>query len=163
MTVTRMGEQDLGELGHLALLVGHRDAPLLAGGQQPDHRRLNDGHQGHVAVGCHHNGTQVLGPQGVGHKDGGGAVGGSDDGNGGSVLQVKEEPGQKQGKKDAELCGCAKKHQPGLFQQGAKVDHGTNADKQQQGKSSLDIPASNRAEMGPTVSPLGNGSESRAG
>ena len=39
---------------------------------------------------------------------------------------------QKQGEKDAELGRRAKEHQPRLFQQRAKIDHGTDADEEQQ-------------------------------
>ena len=83
---------------------------------------------------------------------------GADDADGGGVLQVKEEPGQKQGEKDAELCGCAKKHQPGLFQQGAKVNHGTNADKQQQGEKLVGHPGLKQGGDGAYGVPLGDGS-----
>ena len=126
------GEQDLGQLGNTALFIGHPDAALLLRGQQPDHGRLHDGHQRHVAVGCHHDGTEVLGVERVGHENGGGAVCRTDDSDGGSILQVKEEARQKQGEKDAELGRRTKEHQPRLFQQRAKIDHGTDADEEQQ-------------------------------
>ena len=67
-----------------------------------------------------------------GHENGGGAVRRTDDSDGGSIPQIKEEPGQKQGEKDAELGRRAKEHQPRLFQQRAKIDHGTDADEEQQ-------------------------------
>ena len=72
--------------------------------------------------------------QGVGHKNGGGAVGSADHGNGGSVRQIKEKACQEEGEKHAELCGCAEQHQPRALQKGPKVDHGTDADEQQQGE-----------------------------
>ena len=128
------GEQDAGGAGDAALLVGHADAPLLFGGDGADDRRLDDGHQGHIAVGGHHDGAQVLGAQGVGHEDGGGAVGRADDADGNGVVQIKEDARQADGEENAELGGCAEQHQPGLFQQGAEVDHGADADEQQQGE-----------------------------
>ena len=42
--------------------------------------------------------------------------------------------GQTQGEEDAELRGCAENEQLRVFQQGAKVDHGADAHKQQQGE-----------------------------
>ena len=57
-------------LANTALFIGHPDAALLLRGQQPDHGRLHDGHQRHVAVGCHHDGTEVLGVERVGHEKG---------------------------------------------------------------------------------------------
>ena len=88
------GKENASELTNIALGVGHADKPLFFCGHQPDHRGLNDGHQGHIAVGGHHNGPQIFRAQGIGHEDGGGAVGGADHGNGGGILQVKEEPRQ---------------------------------------------------------------------
>ena len=70
--------------------------------------------------------------QRVGHENGGGAVCRTDDSDGGGILQVKEEARQKQGKEDAELGRRTKEHQPRLFQQRAKIDHGTDADEEQQ-------------------------------
>ena len=98
----------------------------------PDDRGLNDGHQRHVAVCRHHDRTQILGTQGVGHKNSGGAVRCADDGDGGCILQIKNEACQEEGEEDAELCRSAEQHQPRFFQQGAKVDHRADADEQQQ-------------------------------
>ena len=47
-------------------------------------------------------------------------------------FRSKKKPRQKQGKEDAELGRRAKEHQPRLFQQRAKIDHGTDADEEQQ-------------------------------
>ena len=127
-----MGNRILGQLGNAAFFIRHPDEALLFGGQQPDNRGLHNGHQSHIAVGCHHDGTEILGVEGVCHKDGSGAVRCTDDSNGRGILQVKEEARQKQGEKDTELCRRTKEHQPRLFQQRAKIDHGTNADEEQQ-------------------------------
>ena len=128
------GEEDLGRFADAALLVGHPDPPLLLGGAKADDRRLHDGHQRHIAVGCHHDSAQILAAQRVGDKDGRGAVCRADDGDGGCIRQVEEQPGQHQRDKDAELRRCAEQHQPRLFQQRAEVDHGTDADEEQQRK-----------------------------
>ena len=47
-------------------------------------------------------------------------------------FSSKTKPAAKQGEKDAELGRRPKEHEPGLFQQGAEIDHGTNADEEQQ-------------------------------
>ena len=128
------GEQDAGGFAHAALPVGHADAPLLLGGYQPDDRRLHDGHQRHVAVRRHHDGPQIPAAQLVGHKDGGRAVRRADDGDGGGVRQRKKQPRQHQREENAQLGRRAEQHQPGLFQQRAKVDHRADADEQQKRK-----------------------------
>ena len=129
------GEQDLGALGHADVLVAHADPALLPGGEELDDGGLDDGHQGHVGVGGHHDGTRVIGAEVVGHEDGGGAVCGTDDGDGSGVLQLKaHHTRETQGKEDTELGGRAEDHELGVGEQGAKVDHGTDADEQKQGE-----------------------------
>ena len=132
-TVTTMGKRILVVLLTLRLLVGHPDPPLFLGGAKADDRRLHDGNQRHIAVGRHHDSAQILAAQRVGDKDGRGAVCRADDGDGGCVRQVEaEQPGQHQRDKDAQLRRRAEQHQPRLFQQRAEVDHGTDADEEQQ-------------------------------
>ncbi len=45
----------------------------------------------HVGIGSHRDGSHIVGLQGLGHQDGGGAVGGADDADGGGVLQIKAQ------------------------------------------------------------------------
>ncbi len=126
------GEEDARGLGDGLGLVGHADEPLLAGGQQLDDGRLDDGHQRHVGVGRDHDGAQILRAQRLRHHDGGGAVRRADDGDGGRVLEVKEHGGHAQREEDAKLRRRAKQHQLGVGQQRAKVDHRADADEQDQ-------------------------------
>ena len=52
----------------------------------------------------------------------------------------------------------------GLVQQGAEIDHGTNADEEQQRKQLVAHSQHETApSMGPTVYPLGNGHRREAG
>ena len=125
-------EEDLCGFFYIPFSVGHPNQPFLSRGHQADYRRLNNGNQRHIAVSGHHNGPQVFGAQGIGYKNGGGAVRRANDGNGCRVPEVKKETGQNQGQKNAQLGSGAEEHQPGLFQQGAEVDHGADADKEQQ-------------------------------
>ena len=125
-------EQNFGGFADATLLVRHPDPPLLLGGAKADDRRLHDGNQRHIAVGRHHDSAQILAAQRVGDKDGRGAVCRADNGDGGCVRQVEEQPGQHQRDKDAQLRRRAEQHQPRLFQQRAEVDHGTDADEEQQ-------------------------------
>ena len=127
------GEQDLRQLGHRLAGVLHLDPALGLGGAQLDDGRLDQGHQGHVGVGRHHNGAQVLRAQLGGHEDGGGAVRRADDGDGGGVLQLEaQQRGQGQGEENAELGRRAEDHQLGIGEQGLEVDHGADADEQHQ-------------------------------
>ena len=49
-------------------------------------------------------------------------------------FRSKKKPARNSVKKNAELSRCSKKHQPRFFQQRPEVDHGTNADEEQQRK-----------------------------
>ena len=85
MMVTMMGKRIFSVLETLAR-CRHDDLTLLFGGQEPHDGRLDDRHQGHVTVGRHRNGTQQMGRQTGGDKDGRGTVGTADDADGGSFL-----------------------------------------------------------------------------
>ena len=141
----------------MAFLIGHPDEPFFPGGHQPDDRRLNDGHQRHVAVGRHHDGSQIFRAQHVCHKDGRGAVRRANHGDGSGIVQLKDEACREQGEKDAELGRRPKEHEPGLFQQGAEIDHGTNADEEQQRKQLVAHSHTEQLRDGPHGLPLGNG------
>ena len=69
----------------------------------------------------------------VGHIDAGGAVRRADDGDAGGILELEaHQHRHTQGKKDTELGRRAKEHHLGVGEQGTKVDHGADADEQQQ-------------------------------
>ena len=71
----------------------------------------------------------------VGHEDGGGAVRRADDGDGGRVGKVEaEKTCHAQGEEDAELGRRAEKHHFRVGEQGGEVDHGPDADEQEQGE-----------------------------
>src|SRR5699024_9776614 len=75
-----------------------------------------------------------VGAQGLGHQDGGGAVRGADDADGGGVLQVEAQQNRDDdGQEDTSLSGGAAQEQLGVGQQGSKVDHGADAGEQQDG------------------------------
>ena len=70
----------------------------------------------------------------LGDQDGGGAVGGADDADGSCILHIKAQGGgQEDGEENARLSGSAAQEELGVGQQGTKVDHGSNADEQQDG------------------------------
>ena len=125
-------EQNFGGFADIALLIWHPDQPLFFRCAQADDRRLHDGDQRHIAVGRHHDSTQILAAQRVGNENCRRTVCRTDDGDGGRVGQVEEQPGQHQRDKDAQLRRRTEQHEPRLFQQRAKVDHRADADKEQQ-------------------------------
>ena len=125
-------EQNFGGFADIALLIWHPDQPLFFRCAQADDWRLHDGHKRHVAVRRDHDGTQVFAAQCVRHEDSRRTVCRTDDGDGGRVGQVKEQPRQHKCDKNAELRRRTEQHEPRLFQQRAKVDHRADADEKQQ-------------------------------
>ena len=74
-----------------------------------------------------------LEPSTWGHQNRGGAVRGADNANGGGVLNLKaQQSGQHDGHKNAKLSRRAEEEHLRVGEQGTKVDHGANADEQQQ-------------------------------
>src|SRR5699024_12354793 len=70
------------------------------------------------------------GAQGLGHQDGGGAVSGADDADGGGVLQVEAQHDRDDdGQEDTGLSSSAAQEQLGVGQQRPEVDHGADADR----------------------------------
>ena len=64
------GEQNAGGLGDTALgRYSILISPLLLGGHQLDGRGLDDGHQGHVGIGGHRDGPNVVGAQAPGRPE----------------------------------------------------------------------------------------------
>ncbi len=72
--------------------------------------------------------------QHIGHIDGRRSICRTNDGDGSGILQVEEEARYKQGKEDAELCGCTEQHEPWLLKKRSEIDHRTDPDKKQQGE-----------------------------
>ncbi|OPZ79792.1 MAG: hypothetical protein BWY77_01289 [bacterium ADurb.Bin431] len=116
-------------------MVAHADHPLLPGRQRPDHRGLNDRHQGHVGIGGHRVRRQQPLGELVGDIDGGRTVRSPDDADRGGLLEViTHENGDEKAGEDAELGGGSEKEHEGILQQRLKVDHRTNRDEDEDGK-----------------------------
>ena len=115
--------------------IGHPHGPVLPGGHQLDGKGLDNGDQRHIGVGGHSDGAHIVGVEHLGDQDGGGTVGGADDTDGGGVLHIEAQGScQQDGEEDARLGGGAAQKQLGVGQQRAEVDHGSDADKQQNGQ-----------------------------
>ena len=128
------GEQDAQTAGNSLGLVGHVHGPVLPGGHQLDSRGLDDGDQGHIGIGRHGDGPHIVGLEHLGNQDRGGTVRRADDADRGRVLQVKaQHRGNQDGQEDTRLGRGAAQKQLGVGQQGTKIDHGSDADKQQDG------------------------------
>ena len=109
------------------------DAALFLGGEQTDNDRLDDGYKGHIRVGHHGNGSDVIGSQHLRYQNGSGAVGRADDTDGCGVLEVKaKEYGNQDSCKNTELRGGAEQEQLGVGKQRAEIDHGADSDEKQQ-------------------------------
>src|SRR5699024_6812114 len=108
--------------------------PLLLSGNKLDGKGLDDGYQSHVGVSGHRDGTHVVGTQSLRYQDGGRAVGRTDDADGGGIFELKaHESGDDDGQENTGLGSGAAQKQLGIGQQRTEVDHGTDADKQQNG------------------------------
>ncbi len=147
------GEQNLRQLADIALFIGHPDAAVLLGGQQFNDRRLHDGHQSHVTVRCHHDGTKVLGVEGVSYKMAVGPSAAPMTAMEAASFKSKKKPARNRVKKIPNCAAAPKSMSHGFSSRGPKSIIAPMPMKSSRGNSSLDMPASNRAEMGPTVSP----------
>lgn len=115
------GEEHPFKLGDGAELI-HPDTPVRLGGEQTDHRRLDQGDQGHVAVGGHRHSPQDLGGQLHGEVDACGAVGTAYDGDGRRLLHVEAEKQRaEQGDEDTQLGRRSQKEGDGVGQKGREV------------------------------------------
>ncbi|MPN57784.1 hypothetical protein SDC9_205478 [bioreactor metagenome] len=83
------GEQNAGGVGNRLGVIGHTDHPLFFRGTKANHRRLNDGHQGHIAIGRHHNRPLIGGLKIVGYIYAGGAIRRANDGDAGRILKLE--------------------------------------------------------------------------
>src|SRR5699024_8272915 len=109
------GENDLRFSGYIDRLIFHMDAALFLGGEQTDNDRLDNGYEGHIRVGHHGNGPDVIGSQHLRYQNGSGAVGRADDTDGCGVLKVKaKEYGNQDSCKNTELSGGAEQEQLGV-------------------------------------------------
>lgn len=127
------GEENPGGLADGGGGIGHANAPFLLGGDELDDGGLHNGHKGHIGVSRHHDSTLIVGFKHVGHIDRSRAVRSANDGDGSSILQREaNEPGHNQGEEDTKLSRRPEKHHLGVGEQGAKVNHGADADEQQQ-------------------------------
>ena len=127
------GEQDLLPLADLPQGL-HDDLPLLLSGQGLHDGRLDDGHQGHVGVGRHGDGTQQCRGQHGGDEDGRGAVRAADDAHGGGLRAGEAQQAAAQiGQENAQLSGSAQQQALGVGDQGAEVGHGAHAHEDQAG------------------------------
>ena len=127
----RDGEDDRLGLGDLAQLA-HADGALLVGGQRLHDGRLDDRHQGHVAVGRHGDGAQQVGRQLGGDEDGRRAVSAADDADGaglagGEAQQLRAQEGQE----DAQLGRSAQQQALRVGDQRGKVGHRAHAHEDQ--------------------------------
>lgn len=106
----------------------HADGTVRLRGEQLDHRRLDEGDEGHVAVGRHSYCPQDLGREFHGEVDARGAVRSSDDGDGGRFLDGEaHEHGAEEGDEDAELRCRAEEKGDGVGKQGREVRQGSYA------------------------------------
>ena len=105
------GEKDAGCLADFHLLIRHTNQPFLTGGQRLNDRRLNDGHQCHIRIGCHHNSSLIFGVQHLRNKDRGWPICRTNDRNRSRIVGSKEHRRCTERKKNAKLGGCSKNHQ----------------------------------------------------
>ena len=130
------GEQDPHSPGDALGLVGHAQAAVLLRGDQLDGKGLDDGDQRHIGVGRYGNGPNVVGAQRLRHQQRGWAVRRADNSDGGGILQVEtQQHCNDDSEEDARLSRRTAQEQLRVSQQGTEVDHGPNADEQQQGHS----------------------------
>ena len=97
-----------------------------------DDRRLDDGHQSHIRIGGDHDRADIIGAEFLCHDDRGGTVCRADDGDGCSVVEIKEHRCKTKREENTELRRRAKEHEQGIGKQRTKVDHSTDTDKQNQ-------------------------------
>ena len=121
------GEEDALGLTDLTAWL-HLDDALFLGGEQSHEGRLDERHEGHVAIGADGDGSHEVRGQLGRQEDGGRTVGTTDDGDTGCLVGL-EAKGQRQhvGTEDAKLGSAADEHQLGIGQQGREVGHGTDA------------------------------------
>ena len=126
-------EYDLLGLGDAAG-GSHDDLTLFFSRQYLHDRRLDNGHQRHVAVCSDRDGAEQMRGQLGGDIDGGGAVRAADDADStGFLIGEAQNLSADKGEEDAQLCGSAQQQAGRTCNQRLKVGHGTDAKENQRG------------------------------
>ena len=132
-TVTTIGNKTLDVRETSCRVYGIRTVRSAGVGEQAHDRRLDDGHESHIAVRDHRDrGEQIRRDAGC-HENGGRPVHGADDGNraGGGEIEPEAES-QQDGGEDAEVSGSAQQGHARILKQRAKIGHGAQADEQEE-------------------------------
>ena len=152
--VTTMGNRISDRPGRVVFGIRHVDGAFLFGRQRADDRRLDDGHQRHIAVRGHRDRRHVfLQIKMIGNVECGGAVRRADDADGGcepkhqAVLlragghgrNVGEDGGDQQHRQqergeNAELRRRAEEDHRRVFEQRGEVDHRADRDEDEDGE-----------------------------
>ena len=118
---------------HRPRRVGHPDAALLAGREQPHDRRLDDWHETHVGVRRDRDRGEQLGGEQRRDVDAGRPVDGADDRDGRRLVQRKaDDGGEQQRREDPQLTRGAQHGEDRLRQQGTEVHHRADTDEDEQ-------------------------------
>ena len=108
------------------------DTAFFVSSYEPDRKRLDNRNQSHIGIGCHCNRSHIVRTKHLRYKDRGRAVRSSDDTDGCSVFKIKaQQTGDQDCSKDTKLCGRTEQKQHRLAEQGAKINHSSDTDKQQ--------------------------------
>ena len=112
----------------------HDDLTLRLRGQSLHNGRLDHGHQCHIRVRRHGDGTQQCRSQHGRDEDRRGAVGTADNTHGAGLRggEAHQAAAHKR-QKNAQLRGCAQQQALGIGDQGPEIGHGTHAHKDQTG------------------------------
>ena len=115
-------------------VIMHADAPFVFRRAGPDDGGLNDGNQRHIRIGDDHNGAEIIGSQLYGDENGRGPVRRADDGDGRRVVEREsDDRRENQGDENSELRRAAQDKELGIGKQRPEIDHGPDADEQQDG------------------------------
>ena len=112
----------------------HLDDALFLSGEQAHDDGLDNGHEGHVAVGTDGNGSHQVGRGLRGQEDGRGTVCSADDGDTCCLVGFKaDSQGEHVCTEDTELRGCSDEYQLGIGDEGGEVGHGTDSQEDEWG------------------------------
>ena len=88
-------------------------------------------HESHVAVGDDEDRCDVVGMQTLGDQDGGRTVSGSDDADGGRIVERESQCGcEDHGDEDTTLSCSSDEDQPRLGDKRPEIDHGADSDEE---------------------------------
>ncbi len=145
------GEEDPLRLAHRTEVV-HADGPVRLRRQGLDDRRLDERHEGHVAVGRHGNRSQDLRRQFHRQVDARRAVGPSDDGDAGRLFHREaHHHGAEEGDEDAQLGRRPQEEGDGVGQQGREVRQGSDSHEDDDGVDFVLGPEEDVVEKAPFV------------